>query len=342
MIFSSVPYIGTPPCSRSFHASAVVGDGIYIHGGLDAEHKVLSTLHQFDTKLKTWSVVDANPSQPRKSSSKMPALESCNAPGLSHHCAVTYEHRFIILIGGWNGKKRTSEVFLFDTDDLMWNKITVFGDIPVGLSSHTATLVSRNEITIIGREGGVHTHRRSGDVFTLNPITGEYRQAMYGIDSRSGHTSNLIRSSCKKGYSIFVYSGRKTGQQYSLVGFWNHKHGKDNVVSSDFAAKLKEFMCMSTKVDIPVGRQNCRAICVDDQIVVIYGGQLWQARDFISSELFAYNCTNCSWHRLPKAAPIPKLTGFSLDIGSDGHCYVFGGNDGKNSNNTLWHLGFST
>ena len=342
MISSSVPYTGTPPCSRSFHASAVVGDGIYIHGGLDAENKVLSSLHRFDTSLKIWSVVETNPSRPHKRSSKMPALEACSAPGLSHHCALAYEHRFILLIGGWNGKKRTSDVFLFDTDDLLWNKIAVFGDIPVGLSSHTANQVSRNEILIIGREGGVHTHRRSGDAFTLNPITGEYRQAMYGVDSRSGHTSSLIRSSCKKGYSIFVYSGRKTGQQYSLVGFWNAKHAIDNTVSSDFAAKLRELMCVSTKVDTPVGRQNCRAICVNDEIVLVYGGQLWQARDFVTSELFAYDCKKFSWHRLPTAASLPKLAGFSLDIGSDNLCYAFGGNDGKNSNNTLWNLGFST
>ena len=250
---------------------------------------------------------------------------------------MTYQKR-IVLIGGWNGKKRTADVFIFDTTELMWNKMTVFGEIPVGLSSHTATVVAEKEILIIGREGGVHTHRRSGDAFTLNPITGEFKQATYGVDSRSGHTSSLIRSPCKRGYCIFVYSGRKTGRQYSFVGSWDTKYMGENTVSADFAAKLKELICEANKVDIPDGRQNSKAVSIDDQMVLIYAGQLWQARDFISSEVFVYNSINMSWHRLSHASSLPKLTGFTMGIGSDGLCYVFGGNDGKISNNSLWNL----
>ena len=342
MISSPVSCTGTPPCSRSFHASTVVGDAIYIHGGLDAENKVLSSLHRFDTKFKKWSVVEPSSSRQRKKFAKLPTLEICSEPGLSHHCAVPYENRFIMFIGGWNGKNRTSNVFLFDIDELTWSKVLIFGEIPVGLSSHTANHVSQREVLIIGREGGVHTHRRSGDAFTFNPVTGEYKHAEYGVDSRSGHTSSLIKLNSHKGYSIFVYSGRKTGRQYSFIGCWDFRYGNISVVSTDFTVRLKDLMCRSTRIDVPHGRQNCKAICVDEQIVVIYGGQLWQARDFVSSEVYAYNCADLSWHRLPAASSLPKLVGFSLDIGSDGNCYVFGGSDGKSSNNALWNLSVAT
>ena len=341
MISSAISFTETPPCPRSFHASAVVGDGIYIHGGLDSESKVLSSLYRFDTKLKSWRAIEANPSLPRRKSAELPALETCDAPSLSHHCAVAYKHRHIILIGGWSGRKRTSDVFLFDTDEAVWNRVTVFGETPVGLSSHTATFVTDREILIIGREGGIHTHRRSGDAFTLNIFTGEYKQAMYGVDSRSGHTSSLVRSSCSKGYSIFVYSGRKTGRQCNCIGSWKTKHEEANAVSAEFAAGINDLMCRSAEIDIPNGRQHCKALCIADEIVLIYGGQLWQARDFVSSEIFVYNHRNNSWHKLPQSSTLPKLMGFSLDIGSDGCCYVFGGSDSKNNYDQLWNLSIS-
>ena len=342
MISSAISFTETPPCPRSFHASAVVGDGVYIHGGLDSGSNVLSDLYRFDTKLKSWRAIEANPSRPRRKSAELPALEICNAPSLSHHCAIAYKHRYIILIGGWSGRKRTSDVFLFDSAEAMWNRVTVFGEIPVGLSSHTANFVTEREILIIGREGGIHTHRRSGDAFTLNIFTGEYKQAMYGVDSRSGHTSTLLRSSCSRGYSIFVYSGRKTGRQCSFVGSWNTKNEEINAVSTDFAVGIKDLISRSAEIDIPTGRQHCKALCIADEIVLIYGGQLWQARDFVSSEIFAYNHQKNSWYKLPQSSALPRLMGFSLDIGNDGCCYVFGGSDGKKNCDRLWNLSIST
>lgn len=339
----SVPILctGTPPSERSFHACAVVGEFLYIHGGLDKKNSVLSSLYRFSTISKRWECVESNFPCSKKKSVKLPALEPCDSPNLSHHCAVPYAEKFILLVGGWNGKKRTSDVFVFDTEDHSWSKMPVFGEIPVGLSSHTVTLISDREILVLGREGGVHTHRRSGDAFTLNPVTGEYKQATYGVESRSGHTANLVRSSCKNGFTIFVYSGRKTGRQISFVGFWSKKCNSDYAASANFATNLKGVLSKCPAIDTPEGRQNSQAVCVDDQIITIYGGQLWQARDFVSSEVFAYNTLNMTWHKLPQVSPLPKLTGFTMGVGSNGLCYIFGGSDGKICNNNLWSLQIS-
>ena len=334
----SVPVLctGISPSPRSFHASVVIGDGLYIHGGIDKRNHVLSCLHRFDTKDKRWDLIATTPSLSEKKPGILACLEPCDAPSLSHHCAVPFGNKFIIIIGGWNGKKRTSNVFVFDTDEHSWNKMNVYGDIPVGLSSHTALLVSDTQILVIGREGGIHTHRKSGDAFTLNPVTGEYKQAMYGVDSRSGHSSSIVRSPCGKGLRVFVYSGRKTGRQYSFVGFWKDKYGKGTKLSDGIAGGLNDVISKCKTTDVPEGRQNSKAVCIDDQTVLIYGGQFWRARDFVTSEALVCNTMSMTWRKLPSS--LPKLIGFTMDIACDGICYVFGGSDGKTSSNNLWCL----
>ena len=339
MMCSPVATFGESPSPRSFHASVVIGDLLYVHGGMDKSNRVLASLHSFNVTTKTWCVVETVPSSHKcKVSGVLPDLGICEAPSLSNHCALNYKDRFIMLIGGWNGKRRTSDVFLFDVGERSWNQMRISGDIPVGLSSHTASMVTEDEILIVGREGGVHTHRRSGDAFSLNPKTGEYKTAMYSVDSRSGHISCMVSSSDKKKYRILIYSGRKTGNQYSFIGSWNTVYDKENNVHRDISNRITALVKKSKRIELLKGRQNSRHFCIDYKIVVIYGGQLWQARDSVSSDVIVFNTENNLSYVIETDSSLPKLTGFTLNVGSDCQCYIFGGNDGRTSNNSLWNL----
>ena len=342
MISIELSVTGDPPPPRSFHTSTPVGEGIYIHGGLDNDNHILSNMYRFNTNTKHWTKVEARDSSLRKKPAGLASLQPCEEPCLSHHCAINYKNEYIILIGGWNGKKRTSGVFVFEISSLTWYTMDLSGEIPVGLSSHTVNFVSEDEVLIVGREGGIHTQRRSGDAFTFNLRTGEYRQAAFGVDSRSGHAACMVKYGTERGYKLFVYSGRKTGRQYSVVGCWSNKHGPNNIASQVFVDGVIRLLQSPARVDTPEGRQNCRAVCVNDRFVVIYGGQLWKARDYVTSDVLVYDCKYFNWYKVPQDSHVPKLVGFSLDIGTDGNCYVFGGSDSKRCNDRIWTLGVTS
>eukprot|EP00966_Prymnesium_polylepis_P068826 1598578-Prymnesium_polylepis.2 len=52
---------GTPPCPRSFHRAAAVGDKMYVFGGCGAEGR-LADLHEFDFLTRRWSALPRAPS----------------------------------------------------------------------------------------------------------------------------------------------------------------------------------------------------------------------------------------------------------------------------------------
>ena len=80
----------------------------------------------------------------------------------------------LILVGGWNGRKRSNSVHAFNLTDQKWICVKEWaggrGRVPppVGLSGHTATVINDRLICILGREGGIKTQRRFGDLFLLN------------------------------------------------------------------------------------------------------------------------------------------------------------------------------
>ena len=86
----------------------------------------------------------------------------------------------LILIGGWTGKKRSNTVHAFDVVKKGWISLKEWPDgknrvqPPVGLSNHTATAINDNLICVLGREGGIKTQRRFGDLFLLHLDLGKY------------------------------------------------------------------------------------------------------------------------------------------------------------------------
>jgi len=62
---------------------------------------------------------------------------------------------------------------------------------PVGLSSHTATAINDNLICVLGREGGIKTQRRFGDLFLLHLQLGNYFQLV------NNFATNYTRAFCK-------------------------------------------------------------------------------------------------------------------------------------------------
>lgn len=90
-------------------------------------------------------------------------------PPRSHHDAALVGGRWICVVGGWDGSRRLSTVAALDTERGVWETWTADpGNCPpAGLSSHTCTRLSDRELRVSGREGGTHTQRRYGSIYTL-------------------------------------------------------------------------------------------------------------------------------------------------------------------------------
>ena len=338
MEFCAVSAQGTAPSKRAFHSCSVVGGLLYIFGGIADDRTVLNDMYMYDVSSNYWSrIEDRVPSSSQSRplvSSGFPKGRLCTAPRVSHHTATVARDRFILIIGGWNGRKRCADVVCFDTVEQFWRHIPESGDVPVGLSSHTATLVSSRDILIIGREGGVHTQRRFAGAFYLNFETGKYTEAPFHASSRSGHTANLIPIRASKENHLFVFGGRKSGG-YELIGSWS----KIEQTEASFPnLRISALLEKSTVCDEPSGRQHAKAVELDSKHLLIFGGETWSGvRENVTNEAFILETNRMRWYKLPLSGDAPKLVGHSMMTTAD-KIFVFGGGVNNKYRDTLWEI----
>ena len=174
------------------HVGCVVGNTVYVHGGIDKYGSTTPSFKFYKLDL---------------SSSKWSEITAAGSPALSHHACVTLENRYMVLIGGWDGRQRVSSLHAFDTQEQKWLPVADRG-FPegAGLSSHAATVLTTGEILIIGREGSLRIQRKHGNVYVLNGSVqkGEftYRKMTNATSSRSGHSINTV------GNVVYIIGGR--------------------------------------------------------------------------------------------------------------------------------------
>ncbi|KAL3887751.1 hypothetical protein ACJMK2_000144 [Sinanodonta woodiana] len=240
----------------AFHAGCIIKNQLYVHGGVIkyGNNVPCDKLYKLDLTSLIWSEVQA-----------------AGSPALSHHACVALDNRYMLLIGGWDGRVRTSQVHVYDTSEDRWLHPTVQG-FPdgAGLSSHTALLFSSGEIMIVGREGSLRTQRKHGSAYTL---TGSVEKGLFtysphtsGTASRSGHTSNIV------GSSLFIVGGRDDRLVEMHSGYQGVcLHGKITEKFSDIAFKLKPLS------KLPCGRKNHIAVSGSDALF-IHGGETFDGR----------------------------------------------------------------
>ncbi|XP_062507021.1 kelch domain-containing protein 9-like [Corticium candelabrum] len=246
--------------SLCFHAGSVVRDCFYIHGGVTSRlsSEASFQLWKFDFSSLNWS-----------------SITSSGAPNCSHHVAVTQHDRYLILIGGWNGKSRTSDVHVFDCVDETWHHTRTIG-FPegAGLSSHTATSLRDGNFIVTGREGGLRTQRRAGSTFKLSGDASrrgcsfQYLDTSMGIASRSGHTACPMTQG-----RLALLGGRSDHLLEYLVKV---------PVTIDVHPKIVEKLsCLCTGLrpcpKPPGGRRNHVSVSVGE-MVVMHGGETFDGK----------------------------------------------------------------
>jgi hypothetical protein len=141
-----------PPVA--FFGSCVINDIFYIHGGVKTrgDHAPSNRMYKFQNN--TWT-----------------EITTADSPALSYHrCIAMDGGRYIITIGGWDGSKRKSDVYVFDVANTTWHQTHAPGfPSDGGLNNHAAIPLksNRTHILVIGRDGSLRMQRKHGDAYCL-------------------------------------------------------------------------------------------------------------------------------------------------------------------------------
>ena len=128
---------GAPPCPRSLHSAAVIGDNMYVFGGYDGQTR-LNDFFSFSFTEMTWSTIAAEqPPTPR-----------------DRHVSVAYKDTFYVF-GGFDGRSRVSDLHGYNTITQKWRLINSGNSIhaPSPRHSHSAVVFGNSMYVFGGYDG---------------------------------------------------------------------------------------------------------------------------------------------------------------------------------------------
>ncbi|TGZ67620.1 hypothetical protein CRM22_004697 [Opisthorchis felineus] len=150
------------------HAGGIVGDYLYIHGGVNISRTSTKNPCNGLFRIKVSPEIGV-----------WTDLTSKESPALSQHACIGFLNRYLIFIGGWTGQIRTPGIHTYDVESQKWLPPALCEPLlkgfpqGAGLSAHTATEMKsigpKNTFSafIIGREGSLRMQRRSGNIYLL-------------------------------------------------------------------------------------------------------------------------------------------------------------------------------
>lgn len=151
-----------PPVA--FFGSCVIGNTFYIHGGVQTRGDRAPSNRMFKFQNNRWTEITTD-----------------DSPTLSYHrCLVMGNGQYIVAIGGWDGSKRKSDVYIYDVVNGTWSTTHTPGfPSDGGLNNHAVIPMKSKEslVLVIGRDGSLRTQRRHGDAYCLrgDPIKRNFR-----------------------------------------------------------------------------------------------------------------------------------------------------------------------
>lgn len=251
----------------AFHVGGIIEDVLYIHGGIQeaGSNQPSNQFYKLSLETMMWEDVQAP-----------------GSPALSHHAAVVLEKRFFLLIGGWDGRRRRSDLHAYDTHKNRWLHMKHSG-FPegAGLSNHTANVLSDGSIVVIGREGSIRSQRRYGNIYILYGSVKSrlfiYQEYSHDVMSRSGHTANVI------GKHIYIIGGRSDCFLEKANGFEGVRLKHCNVLST--MLKTLVLLHQTPLQRAPSGRKN-HATVSDKNCILVHGGETFDGRREPVGEMF--------------------------------------------------------
>lgn len=282
MASSSVSWDIVSPCGPNiaFHCACIIGNNLYAHGGIEKKQSSipLNKLHVFNFTSNTWS-----------------ENKAIGCPALSHHASIVIENRYFVLIGGWDGKVRVSEVFVFDTQEQTWSQMKTTGfPVGAGLSSHTASLLKDGTILIIGREGSTRIQRRSGNAFLLTGSVHKgafkYSDFSMSLASRSGHTTSVFDT------RLVILGGRSD----KLIDQHDRFASGPRCTPVVFNKLIEFSKTLQPMKKPPCGRKNHISVH-GHMAILVHGGETFdgRSRDPVGEMYLLTLKPHVQWYKLP-------------------------------------------
>ncbi|XP_040580206.1 host cell factor 1 isoform X2 [Lepeophtheirus salmonis] len=212
-----VPKNGNPPCPRLGHSFTLIGNKIYLFGGLanDSEDpknnipRYLNDLYTLELRpnsnFMTWDIPSCygTPPPPRESHS---AVAYCDKDG---------NNPKLIIFGGMSGC-RLGDLWILHIDTMTWNKPIVGGIAPLPRSLHSATLIGHRMFVFGGWVplvmDDVSTHEKewkcTNNLTSLNLETLQWEVLSLDVfddavpRARAGHCAVSINN------RLWIWSGR--------------------------------------------------------------------------------------------------------------------------------------
>lgn len=138
---------GRPPKARNNHATATVGDKIFVHGGHDGT-QWLSDLHILDTTPahvgKYTGLVWTSP----QFTGWKPCPRACHS--------LTRVNEKLYLYGGFDGHECFQDLDILDLETMAWIRPAISGKKPKARNAHTMTAVGTKLVLCGGHSGKTH------------------------------------------------------------------------------------------------------------------------------------------------------------------------------------------
>ena len=194
MIWTTPEVHGEKPPGRNGHTTTLAGDLLFVQGGwLGRGPLAADDIHMFDILSSTWLVPECAGESPgpcnmhtsdyiehknaiyvfrggdgkdylndlhildvnkMKWLSEEQAAVSGDLPSRRANHSSAVVGRKLCIFGGWDGKKRLNDIFILDTDTLVWSKPAVTGRLPAPRAGMSFTSV--NGFTFLFGGSGAH------------------------------------------------------------------------------------------------------------------------------------------------------------------------------------------
>ncbi|KAL1925632.1 uncharacterized protein VTP21DRAFT_515 [Calcarisporiella thermophila] len=288
----------SPPKALRAHTVNVIGELMYVFGGCDAK-TCFNTLYILDLDTMSWS-------KPKTHGEPPP-------PCRAHSCTLVDKRLF--LFGGGDGPvKYFNDLYILNTETLLWTKANTQGQPPTPRRAHSSCFYN-NKLYIFGGGDGM---RALNDVYTLDIKDSNYmawsKLSPRGVPptSRGYHTSNLV------GDKWIIFGGSDGHECFSDV----------NILD------LSTLTWIQVELDRPIPRLSHTATQVGSYLFIVGGHD----GSRYSSDVLLLNLVTMSWETREVYGVAPSGRGYHATTLYDSRLFVFGGYDGHSVFDELYIL----
>ncbi|KDR18129.1 Host cell factor, partial [Zootermopsis nevadensis] len=212
------PKHGSPPCPRLGHSFTLIGNRVYLFGGLANDSE--DPKNNIPRYLNDLYILELRGNN--STAWELPQTYGTSPPPRESHTGVAYTDKTtgksrLVIYGGMSGC-RLGDLWLLDCDTMSWNKPAVNGSPPLPRSLHSATLIGCRMFVFGGwvplfmDDVKVATHEKewkcTNTLACLNLETLTWEQL--SIDTFEENTPRARAGHCSVGIHtrLYVWSGR--------------------------------------------------------------------------------------------------------------------------------------